>query len=508
MPKKKKQAARELHLKPVHYFWLFLFVHLAGWTIIVTLVSPNAPLDVIEGLVWGREWLFGTHKHPPMQAWWLETLTYLTGRASWTPFLASQLAVAIAFWAVWQTGRRLTNDKTALVGVLLLEGVAYYTFTTPEFNPNVLQLPFWALACWSFHRAVKENRWYDWVLLGLWSAGGLYSKYSTVLLLQVFVLVLVFQPEARKRLTNFGPYLALAVLLFLMTPHIQWLLANDFLPFAYAGDRAKPATHLYQHLTHPLAFLGAQGLSLLAAGLLFLVLTKGRVVWNRDGRGSARALSPFDRVFLNATALGPIVLLVLLSVITGLRPRDMWGSCFWNFIGLWFVLHLGPSLTRPCLRRFAIGLCVLFTVSLSVYYVGLKYLIPAHTPKPLRVYYPGRELARQIAEAWDARMHKPLTYIVGDTWVAGNIAYYNPQTPVAERAHVLIAGDRRLSGWIDPEKMAKEGGVLVWCNASNRCNDPREAESIPESLRNKFPTAELQKPVTASLQTTGEYSPA
>ena len=31
------------------------------------------------------------------------------------------------------------------MSVLLLEGIYFYNFTTPEFNVNVCQLPFWAL---------------------------------------------------------------------------------------------------------------------------------------------------------------------------------------------------------------------------------------------------------------------------------------------------------------------------------------------------------------------------
>src|SRR5271168_2819822 len=75
---------------PARLFWVFAATHLALWTIIPTLVSPNAPLDVIEGYAWGHEWLIGTHKHPPMQAWWLGALAILTGRAAWAHFLASQ----------------------------------------------------------------------------------------------------------------------------------------------------------------------------------------------------------------------------------------------------------------------------------------------------------------------------------------------------------------------------------------------------------------------------------
>ena len=131
---------------PPRLFWAFALTHLVLWTAIPSLVSPNMPLDVIEGYAWGKEWLIGTHKHPPMQAWILETLFQATGRSRWVPYLASQLCIITAFWAVWQTGRRIAGEKAGLIGAMLLEGIIYYNFTSPEFNPNVLQIPFWALA--------------------------------------------------------------------------------------------------------------------------------------------------------------------------------------------------------------------------------------------------------------------------------------------------------------------------------------------------------------------------
>src|ERR1700761_1824156 len=101
------QANKYLFATPERIFWAFALMHLLLWTIVPSLSNPNLPLDVIEGYAWGHEWLLETHKHPPLQAWILESLFDLTGRARWAPYLTSQIAVVTAFWAVWQTGRRV-----------------------------------------------------------------------------------------------------------------------------------------------------------------------------------------------------------------------------------------------------------------------------------------------------------------------------------------------------------------------------------------------------------------
>lgn len=485
-------------------FWFFAATHLILWTLVPALSSPNAPLDTIEGFVWGREWLIGTYKHPPMQAWVLEIFGAMTGGAHIAPFFASALAVVIAFWAVWKTGKRIADPRTALVGVMLLEGAVYYNFTSPEFNPNVLQLPFWALAALSFHRAVKENRWYDWVLLGLWGVGGLYTKYSTALLLVALALALVTHRQGRARLKGLGPYLTLTVLGGLYLPHLYWLWDHQFLPFTYADSRTDRALHFYQRLTFPVEFLAAQALSLLPLLLLYLVFARGRF-------GMRRGQSSFDHHFLNAVALWPAGLILLASMFMGFRPRDMWGACLWNFFGLWLVVHSATYIGEACaLRRFAKAWVFVFMLGIASLAVS-NNVYPYAKGKALRIHYPGHEIAQTIEAAWHERFDKPLAFepvplvnVMGDTWLAGNIAYYSSES-FGERPHVIVDGNYAITTWADRDKVWEQGGVLVWSVSPSRIlfNVGR----IPPYLFQMYPGALVQKPLIFSQHTKASLPP-
>ena len=48
----------------------FLALHAAVWTALPALLYPNLPLDLIEALIYGREWQLGYDKLPPLP-WWL-----------------------------------------------------------------------------------------------------------------------------------------------------------------------------------------------------------------------------------------------------------------------------------------------------------------------------------------------------------------------------------------------------------------------------------------------------
>ena len=66
---------------------------------------------------------------------------------------------------------RLSENPS--VSVLLLEAIYFYNFTTPEFNVNVCQLPFWSMVVyysWKIFSA-KEINFIDCFLVGLFAAG-------------------------------------------------------------------------------------------------------------------------------------------------------------------------------------------------------------------------------------------------------------------------------------------------------------------------------------------------
>ena len=73
----------------------------------------------------------------------------------------------------------LNNLKLSIISVLLLESIFFYNFTSPEFNVNVSQLPFWALTVYFTWKVLKKNEpnVLDLVLIGIFAAVGFYCKY-------------------------------------------------------------------------------------------------------------------------------------------------------------------------------------------------------------------------------------------------------------------------------------------------------------------------------------------
>src|SRR5208282_4429569 len=125
-------------------------LHFIVWTALPTLLYANLPLDLIEAHTYGREWQLGYDKLPPLP-WWLVEILYRAGGADWAYYALAQLAVVIAFAAVFATARPLVGGVGALVAVLIVDGLHYFQYTAVKFNHDVIQLPFWGLAGYAFH---------------------------------------------------------------------------------------------------------------------------------------------------------------------------------------------------------------------------------------------------------------------------------------------------------------------------------------------------------------------
>ena len=154
-------------------------------------------------------------------------------------YALAQTAVIVAFIAVWAAARKLVSATGALVAVLIIDGMHYFQYTAVKFNHDVIQLPFWGLAGYAFHAALRRGRIGHWLLLGFSFGAALWAKYFVVVLAVPYALFLLFDRDARRTLATPGPWLALAVALIVTAPHIVWLFQTDFLPLNYVEHRAE-----------------------------------------------------------------------------------------------------------------------------------------------------------------------------------------------------------------------------------------------------------------------------
>jgi hypothetical protein len=457
----------------------FLGLHAAVWTALPALLYPNLPLDLIEALIYGREWQLGYDKLPPLP-WWLVEIAYRIAGHDFAYYLLAQVAVVAGFAAVFAFARPLIGVLGALAALLIVDGLHYFNFTAAKFNHDVVQLPFWALAGYAFHRALRGGEIRHWLLLGLAIGLSLWAKYFVAVLALPLGLFVLFDRNARKCLATPGPYVALGAALVVMAPHLVWLVRNDFLPFVYAEHRALPSRGLIDHLWHPLQFAVSQ--------LFFLIpslLISAPLFWPRRANSEspvAMSADDFDRRIVTLLAFGPVATVLALSAITGRGTVAMWGYPLWLFTGVWLVLTARRVLDDKRFGRVLLTWAIVFT-GLAAAFIANYGILPFYDHRYRAVFFPGGELGRELSQRYRASTGKPLTYVIGSMWDGGNAAHYAPEYP-----RVLIDGRPARAPWIDLDDLKRRGAVVVWTTG--------DLQVLPVELRTVAADAAVQQPFT------------
>ena len=404
-------------------FYIFIAIHLILWTLIPSLTNNNLPLDTIEHLAWGSNLDWGFNKHPPAVAFFLEVFYQIFGSQDWAYYLLCQIFVVIAFIVVFKFADELFKNKTlSLISVLLLEGVYFYNFTTPEFNVNICQLPFWALCVYYSWRLFdkQQTNFKDCFLLGLFAGIGFLSKYLFIYLLITIDLLFFYSIFIKKyKKFNFKYLVSLEVFFVLLVPHLVWLTNNDYATIAYGLARTGlENSSLVDHITHPLIFLGKQiGILIPFFLMSFFLIKKFKF---------KISLKDKKLLFLIFVNLVPIGLMFFTSILTGSKIRTMWMTPFYLFFGVLIVYIFQAQINLKKLKGFLSSFVILFTVSLFSY----VYISISETNK--RTDYPGKEIAIKTQYAWSQNYKETINVVLGNEWNAGNLSYHLKSRPVWE----------------------------------------------------------------------------
>ena len=398
-------------------FYLFLFSHLLMWTLVPTFSNTNLPLDTIEALAWGSNLDWGFNKHPPLSAFALEFFYNIFGNNDWAYYLLSQIFVTTAFYFVWKFSYLILEDKIySLLSVLILSAIYFYNFTTPEFNVNISQLPFWALSVYFFWKGLNFNKKIDWILFGVFSALGFLSKYLFIYILLSFLIYFIFNYKIYKQSIN-NYILSILISLILLTPHFIWLLDNNFITILYGLNRSDiSGFDLINHFKNPLIFLFKQLIILIPFFIMVLVIIKKKKI--KINTNNKKIL------FLLCINLIPILLILTTSILTGAKIRTMWMTPFYLFLGTLFFIILKKSIELKKIKNFYNIFLFFFILSPAT------YLTVSLTDQTKRTDYPGKEIARLVQNKWDDNFLNEIKIVIGDEWSAGNLSYHLYSRPI------------------------------------------------------------------------------
>jgi len=394
----------------------FLFLHIFIWTLVPSISNVNLPLDTIEALAWGSNLDWGYNKHPPLSAWAVEFFYQIFGSQDWAYYFLSQIFVVLSFFIVFKFSEDFFESKIlSLISVMLLEGIYFYNFTTPEFNVNVCQLPFWSLTVYYSWKSIKQSSNINWLLLGFFAALGFLSKYLFLYLLIAIDIFFIYYFITKR--FDFKCLFSLLSFLVILIFHLVWLVENDYTTITYALSRTEMQnlSFLNEHVINPLIFIAKQfGILMPFFIMVLFIFPKFKINIK---------LKDKKLIFLLVINIVPIILMFLTSLFMGVKIRTMWMTPFYLFLGV-LVLYIYKKYFDLKKIQFAFYIFLFFFLLSPILYY---YISISQTNK--RTDYPGKKISLLVQEKWDSNFKNEIGLVGGDEWQGGNLSYHLKSRP-------------------------------------------------------------------------------
>lgn len=440
--------------RPTVVFWTVALTQAAIWTVVPSLFYSAPPGDVPLLLAIGHEFLLGSYLGPPLAFWLGEIAFRLLG--IFGLYLLAQACIVTAYWAVFKLGSAIVGTRHAVLGVLLMIGIAAFTVPSPDFGPAVLAAPLWALALLQYWRAVGEGKRGAWFLLALFLGLLLLASYAGLILIALMVLFTFATARGRQALRDPEPWLAVLLFTIVVFPHGAWLqtgyglIVSGFNEGVALAGGMKPAAWLLAALVF--SHLGLFLLVALASGW-----PGHRRRWRDRAPEITRAPVEFlARSYVYFFALGPGLCAVAIAFAAGkLGPLDRVAPLI-VLSGLAVIVFAGDQVLLYRERLVSSAWAGLLIVPPALVVLSLS-ILPWTFAVDLKIAQPANAEGRFFADNFQRRTGKPLTYVTGDIRLAPLVALVAPSRP-----HVYFDWAPQRSPWVTTAEIYKNGGLLVW----------------------------------------------
>ena len=430
-----QKSTKSLFCLMLYCFILFSFI---------PLLRLSLPMDTQEAIVWGKYCLWGTTKHPPFSGWLAYDFYKLLGSWDGAMYILSQLCTACGIFYIYKLARCFFDENKATMAAMLQFGIIYYHFSAIEFNVNVLSVALWPMCAYYFWKAYTKNKLSDWLLFGVMVGINLLNKYVSVLLFGSLAIFVFADKGVWRLLKNIKVYVAFAIAVAVVAPHLWWMYQTDFETLNYFASRSgNGAAAWWGHLVYPLKFIFAQ--ILFAAVMLITYFA-----FYLKNEKEKRSENLNEKLFIAITALAPICLFALSSVISGNSLKSMWGfPCLfmWGIALTYFY----PLVFSDNLQK---KLSTVMCVWVSLFAVG--YTAQCLLTTSPRFTTDVKSFSAQMEQEWQKHTNKPLEYVASDVWYADMVALYG-----SHEIKPMIWMKPKSNPWFDADDFEKKGALII-----------------------------------------------
>lgn len=451
--------------------WLvigFAAAHAVLWTFILINLkaAQDVHMDVAEAFAWGQKFQLGYGKHPPLAGWVAGLWFRMFPVADWATYALAMATLGCGLVICWLIALRVVDYRRAFFVVVLLALYPIFNFKGFKYNPDLLQLVTLPLVVLAYLDAFEKRTARSGLWLGLAGALALMTKYWVLTMIGAVGLAALIHPDRLKFLRSPAPWVAIAVAVVAMIPHLVWLKEVDFLPLTYAGDvyglssRAQSAELVLGYVGHNLALLAVPvmlaGLALAWTGLRRPSAGLARI-WSRGANAGVNVSQALNIWIIQVVvAVGP----PLGGLFFTVYMKTDWGISLFFLTPLSLVAVPALRLQRIALFRIAaIWLVLTLATLVASPYIAAREM--AESPNAASSYGARSQLARELTKEWHTRFHTRWAVVAGTTEVGEPMTFYSSDHPAP-----FTPGELWSSGLTSLEE-ARRLGFIGICDTSD-----------------------------------------
>src|ERR1700761_5826445 len=214
--------------RPDTALWLvisFALVHGVIWTKILILLkaAQDVHMDVAEAFAWGQKFQWGYGKHPPLSGWIAGLWFRFFPVADWATYLLAMTVLGVGLVLCYLIALRVVDRRRAFFVVVLLALYPIFNFKGFKYNADLLQLVTLPLLVLAYLDAFAKRTAIAGFWLGLAAALALMTKYWVLTMIGAIGLAALLHPDRLQFLRSPAPWVAMAVGIVMMIPHLLWL---------------------------------------------------------------------------------------------------------------------------------------------------------------------------------------------------------------------------------------------------------------------------------------------
>lgn len=464
-PLKNESTQPSVHRLLLYFLMGFALIY----TVFPFLFYQSVFPDSAQNITWGHYLGWSYHRHPPLGTWLISFMDGLFADHQIAAFVSSVLCLSVSLLFIYKLSSRYLAPKEALLACVFSSLTLYFlTNFVLQFNQNSIMLPFWVMVAYFSDKCMAENRWSDWLLLGMVAALGMLAKYETLLLIALAFgyLLIHFRRDYLPKLIG-----AFVLFVLFLMPHLIAIFSKGATTIDTLHEKFlvnPPHGFLYLHSVYPFQALLQQLGHLLPAVLLLLFFFKTQ---QQSFEGSFENKGRFN--FLSYLGWSPLLLVVFISLVFGLKIQPEWGFPLFAFSLPAIIAYYDLKIKPAYLTRLVI-LALVFHAGSLFAYKAIQFYIS----KPTRTSYPSQALAQKASSYWHEFTDQPIRYIGGEEVIYYYLGAYLPDKPL-----LLEHNSFKESPWVKEEEVKKQGILLVMEGCDEMKNEALKAQFSAKAYR-------------------------